>query len=59
MNLLLDTPAFLWFVLADARLSQTALNLILDANNSKFISPASHWEIAIKISINNCLDEVD
>jgi PIN domain nuclease of toxin-antitoxin system len=51
VKLLLDTHAFLWFVLGDRRLSQGALNHILEAANAKFVSPASHWEIAIKISI--------
>lgn len=51
MNLLLDTHALLWFVLGDARLSATARQLIEDAANTKFVSPAAYWEIAIKISI--------
>lgn len=51
MKLLLDTHTLLWFVLGDASLSTTARQLIEDAANSKFISPASYWELAIKISI--------
>ena len=51
MSLLLDTHAFLWFVLGDARLSGTALALILDPTNAKLVSPASYWEIAIKIRL--------
>ncbi len=53
MRLLLDTHAFLWFVLNDQRLSQSARNLISNANNDIEISPASYWEIAIKISLDN------
>jgi PIN domain nuclease of toxin-antitoxin system len=48
---LLDTHAVLWFMLDDSRLSRPALSLISDSQNECFVSPASHWEIAIKISI--------
>lgn len=51
MRLLLDTQGFLWFVLNDPRLSATAQRLIVDPNNDIEISPASYWEIAIKISL--------
>jgi PIN domain nuclease of toxin-antitoxin system len=49
--LLLDTHAFLWFVLDDPHLSQAAMAAIQDRRNDAFVSPASHWEIAIKISL--------
>ena len=52
MNLLLDTHAWLWFVLGDPQLSDIARNHILDPGNIKFVSPASYWEISIKISLN-------
>jgi PIN domain nuclease of toxin-antitoxin system len=51
MRLLLDTHAFLWFVLNDPLLSATALSLIADPSNEILVSPASYWEISIKISI--------
>ena len=51
MRLLLDTQAFLWFILAEPRLSATALGLITDPLNHKNVSPASYWEIAIKIRL--------
>lgn len=51
MRLLLDTHAFLWFVLNDPLLSSNARNLIADPNNEIEISPATYWEIAIKIGI--------
>ena len=51
MRLLLDTHAFLWFVLGDAQLSSIAKSYILDSAHAKLISPASYWEIAIKVSI--------
>jgi PIN domain nuclease of toxin-antitoxin system len=51
MRLLLDTHAFLWFVLNDHALSQVARELMIDPQNVLLVSPASYWEIAIKISI--------
>ena len=52
MKLLFDTHAFLWFVLGDARMSPVARALVLDPANEKWVSPATYWELAIKISIN-------
>jgi PIN domain nuclease of toxin-antitoxin system len=51
LKILLDTHAFLWFALLDPKLSGSAMSLILDSANEKLISPATYWEIAIKISI--------
>jgi PIN domain nuclease of toxin-antitoxin system len=51
MRLLLDTHAFLWFLLNDPQLSSTAKLAISDPNNDIEISPASYWEIAIKIGL--------
>ncbi|MBW4508343.1 MAG: type II toxin-antitoxin system VapC family toxin [Scytonematopsis contorta HA4267-MV1] len=51
MKFLLDTHAFLWFVLNDSALSQVARDLIIDPLNDILLSPASYWEIAIKVSI--------
>jgi PIN domain nuclease of toxin-antitoxin system len=48
---LLDSHALLWYTLNDPKLSNTAEALILDPANEILISPASYWEIAIKISI--------
>lgn len=50
MNLLLDTHAMLWFWLYKPSLSLTAANAIEDAD-LVFISPASYWELAIKIRL--------
>ena len=49
MTVLLDTHAFLWFVLNDPKLSATAKSLIEDPTTDVLISPASYWEIAIKV----------
>ena len=51
MRMLLDTHAFLWFVLGDSQLRSTARRHIEDSGNEKLVSPASYWEIAIKISL--------
>ncbi len=49
MRLLLDTHTLLWFHLDDPQLSATACTLILDPAHTKLVSPATYWEIAIKI----------
>jgi PIN domain nuclease of toxin-antitoxin system len=51
MNLLLDTNALLWFVLDDPRLSQRAQEQMNTADALVYVSPASLWEIAIKIRL--------
>ena len=51
MRLLLDTHAWLWFVLGDASLSAPARAAIEAAENEKLVSPASFWEVAIKVSL--------
>lgn len=51
MKLLLDTHAFLWMSLDDPQLSETARQRLSDTSNELFLSAASYWEIAIKISI--------
>jgi PIN domain nuclease of toxin-antitoxin system len=51
VRVLLDTQAFLWYLLDDARLSKKAEAAISDENNRVLVSPASYWEIAIKISL--------
>ena len=51
MRLLLDTHTFLWFVLDDPQLSTRARALVVDPTNDIEVSPATYWEIAIKISL--------
>jgi len=51
VRLLLDTHAMYWYIEGDPQLSATAQTLIQDTSNEVFVSPASFWEIAIKISI--------
>ena len=51
MRVLLDTHAFLWFILEDPQLSTTAKAIIEEPANDVEVSPASYWEIAIKIGL--------
>lgn len=51
MRVLLDTHAMYWYVEGDPQLSPTARTVIQDAANEILVSPASYWEIAIKISL--------
>ena len=51
MRLLLDTHSMYWYIEDDPQLSGRARTLIQDALNEILVSPASYWEIAIKISI--------
>lgn len=51
MKLLLDTHTVLWFISGDAKLSSAARSAIEDASHDKFVSIASLWETAIKVSI--------
>ena len=51
MKFLLDTHTFLWAVLDDSRLSDRVRSLMLNTENELLVSPASYWEIAIKISL--------
>ena len=49
MKLLLDTHTLLWTYWGDAQMSATAIRLVTDPANRILVSPASHWEIAIKM----------
>lgn len=51
MNYLLDTHAFIWWLEDSTELSATARKVISNPENRIFMSHASLWELAIKISI--------
>ena len=51
MTLLLDTHTVLWFWWADPQPSTAATSLICDPANRKLVSPATAWEVAIKVSL--------
>jgi PIN domain nuclease of toxin-antitoxin system len=48
---LADTHTLLWIVTDDNKLSNKVKKLFLDEQNEIFISVASLWEIAIKVSL--------
>ena len=48
MRLLLDTHAFLWWLIDSPRLSEPARQAIATETNEVFISAATAWEIATK-----------
>lgn len=52
MSYLLDTHSFLWFLEGNTNLSLKARKIIENSNNTLFVSIASIWEIAIKISLD-------
>lgn len=51
MNNLLDTHTLIWFIEGDSQLSEKAKTSIEKNEEINFLSIASLWEIAIKISI--------
>ncbi len=55
MKLLLDTHTFLWFIGGSAELSYGAKALTEDSENEVFLSIASLWEMAIKISLKKLI----
>lgn len=48
MKLLLDTHTFIWWDSTPEKLSETALALIQDTNNTVLLSVVSVWETQIK-----------
>jgi PIN domain nuclease of toxin-antitoxin system len=48
---LLDTHALIWIVDNDSRLTRKVKSLYLDEDNLFFVSLATVWELAIKISL--------
>jgi len=55
MNIILDTHILLWFLSGDKKLSQKQKSLITDVQNTKYVSIATIWEIALKAN-NGKLD---
>lgn len=51
MNLLLDTHTFIWFINGNKELSDKAKRIIENPSNKSYISIATIWEMAIKISL--------
>jgi PIN domain nuclease of toxin-antitoxin system len=53
VRLLLDTHSFLWWVGAGRALSRRARSAIGSGRNECFVSIATAWEIAIKVSLGS------
>lgn len=51
MRGLLDTHTAVWYATDDPQLSAAARAFIQDATNEVYVSPASYWEIAIKVHL--------
>jgi len=51
VKLLLDTHTLLWLVSDDPQLSKKGMQLLVDPENDLLLSPATYWELAIKVSI--------
>ncbi|PZU86702.1 MAG: PIN domain nuclease [Chryseobacterium sp.] len=58
MKYLLDTHTLLWFFEGNSNLSDDARSAIENADNICFVSIASIWEIAIKISLGKLTLEI-
>lgn len=63
MDLLLDTHALIWFINGDEQLPDKSIKLIRNIDIKCFISIASIWKIAIKLSLgkldlNGGFDEI-
>lgn len=50
-NYFLDTHTFLWFLTGDQQLPKTVISHIEEIQTINYISIASIWEIAIKVSL--------
>ena len=51
MNYLIDTHILLWYMAGDKRISSDTRKIIENTSNDIYLSNASLWEIAIKVSI--------
>ena len=51
MKYLLDTHVFLWYFDDSDRLSETAADIIEDANIQKYVSISSLWEFSVKYGL--------
>jgi len=52
MKYIIDTHAFIWYAVGDARVSPKVIG-VLESDIEKFISIASIWEMAIKVNIGH------
>jgi len=59
MRLLIDTHALLWFCEGNPALSVAARAAMEDETNERFVSHATAWEMAIKLSLGKLQMAVD
>lgn len=59
MSLLLDTHILLWYLEGKSQLPPAVRLLISDASSMVFVSAASWWEIAVKVSLNKLMLDTD
>ncbi len=52
MNYLIDTHVLLWSLFDNDKLSKTASSIIINPDNTIFVSLISFWEISLKYNIN-------
>lgn len=55
MQQLIDTHILIWFLEGNNLLSKSHRQIIADSQNDVFVSIASLWEIAVKISIGKLI----
>ncbi|WP_456380918.1 type II toxin-antitoxin system VapC family toxin [Hydrogenimonas sp.] len=55
MKLLLDTHVLIWWLYDDPRLAKHHRDLIMETDNTIFVSAASFWEIEIKRARGNLI----
>jgi len=51
MEILLDTCSVLWFLNGNEKMPTSARDIILNTENTIYVSIATVWEVAIKLSI--------
>jgi PIN domain nuclease of toxin-antitoxin system len=51
MRLLVDTHAIFWSVEDPTKVSASAMAVLSDPNNERFVSAAMIWELAIKLNL--------
>jgi PIN domain nuclease of toxin-antitoxin system len=59
MRLLIDTQALLWFCDGNPALSSAARAAMEDDANERYVSHATAWEVAIKLSLGKLKLEAD
>lgn len=59
MDLLIDTHALIWYIKGDNQLSSKAIEAIDNEHNQVFVSKASLWEMAIKLSLRKLDISID